>query len=101
MVILKKGDITPFKGVLVDAKQMSEFRKYKELSKLQGKQILKLEDLAVVKDRKADLYKGEADHYRTLYRRQQFKTFWASAGYFALGVLATGFAAKAALESTK
>lgn len=101
MVKVEEGAPAPFTGILVDAEQMEKFRALNERAKLLEEQTVQLEDLALVKDRKIELYQDEADMFRTKYRRQQFKTFWSNAGYFALGVLVTGLAAKAAIESTR
>lgn len=101
IVQLNKGDAAPFKGALVAPKQMNKFRKINEENKLLKKKTTKLQDLALVKERKFKIVADESAHYQKLYRRQQVKTFWSNVGYFVLGVAVTGFAAKAAIEATR
>ena len=94
MVIVKKGDPAPFEGILVDQAQMKEFRQINEDKKNLELQNLKLKDLALINDERVDLYRKELSSSET-------KSLWKSVGYFALGVLVTGFAAKVAIESTR
>jgi hypothetical protein len=101
MVKLDEGQKAPFAGILSDSEQMKTFRKTNEELKLTKKQNITLKELAVVQERQAKLYKEESDAYRTQLRREQVKSFWAKVGYFALGVLVTGLAAKTAIEASR
>ena len=101
MVVLKKGQPAPFDGIISDAKQMKEFRQLKENNKNLKKVKLKLEDLAYVRDRKIKFFEQESDQYRTSLRRTQFRSFWSNIGYFTLGVIVSGLASKAAMETIR
>lgn len=98
---LNKGDIAPFKGVLVDQKQMKEFRKINEKNMLLKKQTVTLKDLAFVKDQKIEYFKNETTEWKSRYRREQFWCFWEKTGFFVLGVVLTGAAAKYTIETLK
>jgi hypothetical protein len=100
-VVLPKGKEAPFDGVLSDADQMKEYRKVSEENKLLGLENLKLKDLAVTQDQRISLYQEELKVVKDDYKSLERKTFWSNLGYFALGVLVTGFAAKVAIESTR
>tara|TARA_R100001086_G_scaffold214248_1_gene130254 strand:+ start:976 stop:1311 length:336 start_codon:yes stop_codon:yes gene_type:complete len=91
---IEKGEPAPFTGAIVTAKQLSEFRKTREIN-------IKLKDLQVVNEQRIEFYKEEAKHYQVQIKKERIKHFWEKAGYFALGVLVTGIAAKAAIESTR
>jgi len=94
VVKVEKGTPAPFTGALVDAKQLSEFRKTREIN-------IKLKDLRIVNEKRIDFYKDEAIHYQVLIKKERMQHFWEKAGYFALGVIMTGLAARAAIESTR
>lgn len=101
IVTLNKGDIAPFSGALVDKEQLSEFRKIDEERKLLDQQNVKLKDLADIHNQRIDLYKQEVKMVRDDLSSQQRKSFWTNIGYFALGVVVTGLAAKVAIEATR
>jgi hypothetical protein len=94
MIILKKGDIAPYDGILSDAAQMKEFRQINEDKKNLELQNLKLKDLSLVQDDRVEAYRSEL-------KASESRSFWKSVGYFTLGVLVTGFAAKVAIEATR
>jgi hypothetical protein len=94
MIVLKKGDIAPFEGILSDAAQMKEFRQINEDKKNLELQNLKLKDLSAIQDERVELYKSEL-------KSSESRSFWKSVGYFTLGVLITGLAVKVAIESTR
>jgi len=94
MTILKKGDVAPYDGILSDAAQMKEFRQINEDKKNLELQNLKLKDLSAIQDDRVELYKSEL-------KSSESRSFWKSVGYFTLGVLVTGFAAKVAIEATR
>lgn len=99
--VLIKGMKAPFDGVLSDQDQMREYRKVNEQKELLGKENLKLKDLAAVQDQRIALYQEEIKVVKEDYRSLERRTFWTNVGYFALGVIVTGFAAKVAIESTR
>lgn len=94
MTILKKGDVAPYDGILSDAAQMKEFRQINEDKKNLELQNLKLKDLSAIQDERVEVYRSEL-------KASESRSFWKSVGYFTLGVLVTGFAAKVAIESTR
>lgn len=101
VVPIKKGDIAQFSGALVTAEKLDQFRKTDELAKLRVKQIQNLRDLSIVKDQRIEFYQRQV----TVTRRELFKSdskrFMTNVGYFVLGTLLTGFAAKAAIQATR
>ena len=101
MVIVKKGDPAPFEGILVDGAQMKEFRQINEDKKNLELQNLKLKDLALVQDERVDLYRKQSESLNSELSKSESRSFWKSVGYFTLGVVVTGFAAKVAIESTR
>ena len=101
MVVMKKGQEALFDGILADQKQMEQFRQTNEEKKILELQNMKLKDLAAINDQRIDLYKQEVKEVRADLSSSQRKTILYSVGYFVLGVLVTGFAAKAAIESTR
>jgi lipopolysaccharide export LptBFGC system permease protein LptF len=101
MTILKKGDTAPFEGVLVDAPQMKEFRQINEDKKNLELQNLKLKDLALINEERVELYRVQSELLNKELSKAETRSFWKSIGYFALGVVVTGMAAKVAIESTR
>jgi hypothetical protein len=101
MVVMKRGDVCAFDGVLVDAPQMKEFRQINEDKKNLELQNLKLKDLSAVQDERVELYRQQAQSLNSELAKSESRSFWKSIGYFGLGVLVTGLAAKVAIESTR
>ena len=101
MIVLKKDQPAPFDGVLSDSAQMKEFRQINETNKLLDKQVLELKDLSLLKDEKIEIYKSSLEQANTKLEKNEKYTFWSNIGYFALGVIVTGVAAKAAIEATR
>lgn len=101
MIVLKKGDIAPSDGILVDAAQMKEFRQLNEDNKNLELQNVKLKDLGIIQEQRIDLYKQEVQRVTEDLSRSERKAFWQSAGTFVLGVIVTGFAAKVAIEASR
>jgi hypothetical protein len=101
MAVMKRGDVCAFDGVLVDAPQMKEFRQINEDKKNLELQNLKLKDLSAVQDERVELYRRQAQSLNSELAKSESRSFWKSIGYFGLGVLVTGLAAKVAIESTR
>jgi hypothetical protein len=95
-VVLTKGDTAPFDGVLSDDKQMRVYRQANEENILLEEKVLKLQDLNATIQERSDIYKSEGNYYRSELRKSEVTSFWGKVGFFALGVLATGLAVKAA-----
>jgi hypothetical protein len=101
MIILREGENAPYTGVLVTEERMKKFRQINEEKKVAEKLNIELSDLNELKDRKIKLYKDELVSTNKEFTKHKTKSFFYNIGYFALGVLITGFAAKAAIESTR
>jgi hypothetical protein len=99
MVILKEGDTAPMDGILVSGERMKEFRKTNEDYKLLKLENLKLKDLGVIHEQRIDLYKDQVKRVTEDLSSSERRRFWTNLGYFALGVVVTGFAAKVAIEA--
>lgn len=100
-VILNKGDLAPYDGILSDKEQMKQYREINENNKRLEKQNIKLKDLVIVNEKKADFFKEEMEQYKTEASIERTRSFWSKVGYFALGAVLTGVAAKVAIESTR
>lgn len=101
IVKINKGDPAPFSGVLVTNAKLDEFAGTKKKSELQDGKIRSLEALSLnLKDQIA-YQKDRARTYQREVLKADTKRFFSNSGYFILGVLLTGVAAKAAIESTR
>lgn len=92
--LLTKGTPAPFSGTLIRNERVNE------LVKAEKRNIL-LEELSIKQDQRVEIYRTEASRLETQLARAQFKSFWTNVGFFALGVVVTGVAAKAAIESVR
>ena len=101
MVVLKKDQPAPFDGILSDSAQMKEFRQINETNKLLNQQNLELKNLSVLQNEKLDLYKSGLNSANLVIEKNEKYKFWTNIGYFTLGVLVTGIAAKAAIETVR
>lgn len=99
--IIKKGEKAPYDGILADKKQMEKFREINEKKKLLEKQNIELKDLALTHEERIKFHQENANFYKKELRIQESRTFWAKVGYFTLGVVVTGFAAKTAIEASR
>lgn len=98
---LKTGTTSPCDGFFVSSDKMQELAKNADELELSRKLVLAQEHL-----RKLDL--GEIEHYKSQSKaahkalsQSNAQKVWLGIGAFALGVVVTGFAAKAAIESTR
>lgn len=98
---LNKDEPAPFTGVLVDQEQMKEFRAIDTRLKLMERQNDSLKELNLRLEDRIVYYRKEAGAREAELTRVKFKSFWTNVGYFALGVIITSVAAKAAIESTR
>lgn len=101
VVKLNKGDPAPFRGALFSETKTNEIRKNDEQRKLLIKENLTLKDLRVLESEKLDIYKKRLYNTEKELSKSNSRRFWSNTGYFILGVVITGFAAKAAIESTR
>jgi hypothetical protein len=98
---LDKGTPAPFSGWLITEKVAETSARNVDLLEAKEKQILKLEHLRVLDAGDMEHYKQRSKDLQKQLHKQETKQYWTNAGAFALGVLLTGLAAKAAIESTK
>lgn len=101
MVVIKEGDTAPMDGILVSSERMKQFRQTNEDYKLLKLENLKLKDLSEINDQRIVLYKDHVKQVTDDLSRSERRRFWTNVGYFALGVVVTGFAAKVAIESSR
>lgn len=101
IVGLKKGDIAPFDGALVDVNQMRTFREHKTQLDLEIKQNDALKTLNERLDNKLTIKDREIREMEWELTRTRVKGNIYNVGFFVLGVVITGIAAKAAIESTR
>ena len=99
--VVNKGQKAPYDGLLADKRQMEKFREINEKKKLLEKQNIELKDLTLTKDQRIKFHQENADFYKEELRKQESRTFWAKVGYFTLGVVVTGLAAKTAIEASR
>lgn len=101
VVRINTGTVSPCNGWLVSENQMQEFaRNSDKLANEQGisqlnKQLLSLSAAEI------EFYRNRSKSQSKELEKSESRRFWATAGAFALGVIITGVAAKAAIESAK
>lgn len=100
-VRLNKGESSPFTGTLLTDEILQEIDKDSRKVEILEKQVITLKDLNLIKDSKVSYYKDEVGFYHKEIKRERRKSFWSNVGYFTLGCLLTGLAAKVAIESTR
>jgi hypothetical protein len=98
---LDKGTPAPFSGWIITDKIAQDSARNVDLLEAKEKQILKLEHLRVLDAGDMEHYKQRSKHIEEQLHKQETKQYWANAGAFALGVILTGLAAKAAIESAR
>lgn len=86
-VTLEKGDITPFRGVLLTHERAEKAVKAE-------KSNIVLKDLRIAQDELIEYHKQDAKTQRKKLSEAKFDSFLANMGYFVVGVLVTGFAFK-------
>jgi hypothetical protein len=95
------GEPAQFNGWLVTDKVMQEATKQKDELELKDKKILQLEHLRVLDIGDIEHYKVRSNQLAKQLDKENTKRYVIGTGAFILGVLLTGIAAKAAIESTK
>ena len=85
--LLNKGDSAPFKGVLLTSERAEKAMKAEKAN-------IVLKDLQVAQEELTEYHRQAARIARTELSKAQFSGFWANTGFFALGVILTGFAFK-------
>lgn len=101
LTVLKKDEIAPYDGVLVDDVQMKKFRQINEDKKTLETKFVLQEDLLEIKDQRINFYKKKAEEAYKEVQAKEGSLFLTKTGYFILGVAATSLAAYAAIQATK
>lgn len=84
---LQKGEAAPFTGILLTKERAEKAMKAE-------KSNIVLRDLGIAQEELTEYHRVAARTARTELSKAQFSGFWANTGYFALGVILTGFAFK-------
>jgi hypothetical protein len=98
---LDKGVAAPFSGWLITDKIAQDTARNIDLLEAKEKQVLKLEHLRVLDAGDMEHYKKRSNALEDRLHKEENKRTIHTAGAFVLGVLLTGIAAKAAIESTR
>jgi hypothetical protein len=87
VVAIKQGEVAKFSGNLIKTERLVQY--FKDSKKLP------------LMEMKVDLYKTRLKQTERELSKANFKSYIGTVGGFVLGVVITGIAAKAALESTR
>lgn len=98
---LESGAVAPCSGWLFSPSYTQETAKNIELIQNKEQQIQALGKLQVLTESEVEFYKVRSQNLAKEYSKAENKAFWSNLGFFALGVVITGIAAKTAIESTK
>ncbi len=98
---ITKDSPSPCTAWVVSDEQMQEFAKSADKLELNKKE--KEIDLQMLRlsEREVEYYRQKSDITRKELLKADNKRFWTNLAHFSLGVVLTGIAAKAAIESTK
>jgi cell shape-determining protein MreC len=86
---------------IVSDKQMQEFVKVDEENPLLKEKISLQEKKLFLTETELEIYKDNNKALKKEVSKMERKSFYTNVGYFVLGALLTGFAAKVAIETTK
>jgi hypothetical protein len=98
---IEKGASSPISGWVITDQIAQDAARNKDLLEAKEQKILKLEHLRVLDTGDIEHYKQRSKALEDRLHKEETKRFIHTAGAFALGVLLTGIAAKAAIESTR
>lgn len=98
---IQQGAPAQFSGWAVTEAFMQNAARTKDLAELQEQKILKLEHLRVLDLGDIEHYKMRSNQLQNQLSKEETKRSVYSFGAFMLGVIITGVAAKAAIESTR
>lgn len=93
-IVIKKGEAAKFDGVLITEEKAQELHKAE-------KKVLALSDLRLTDQKLIEYYKDESELRQTELKQERLSSHVKAIGFFILGSLLTGLAAKVAIESTK
>lgn len=98
---IKTGTSAPCDGWLVTPEKMQDFAKSADELEVSRKLILAQEHLRTLDVAEIEFYKRKTKEAHKQLAQEEVRSGWKTVGAFALGVIVTGFAAKAAIESTR
>lgn len=98
---IKTGTISPCDCWLVSEPKMQELAKTTEKLAISEKLILAQEHLQKLTQGEAEHFKKRSEATEKALSQSEKQKAWIGAGAFLLGVVVTGIAAKAAIESTR
>lgn len=88
-------------GWLVSESTMQKIAKTDEELEKTKKLVLAQEHLQKLSNAEIEFYKQRSKAQQRELEKAEIKSFWKTTGAFALGVVLTGLAAKAAIEATR
>jgi hypothetical protein len=98
---LSEGSSAPCTGWLVSEPKMQDITKSTDELELTKKLVQSQEQLIKLSDAEIEFYKRRSVSQQEELNKAEIRQFWATAGAFALGVVLTGIAAKAAIEAAR
>lgn len=97
----KSGAVVTCDAWIVSEPQMQEFVRTEDKYKIEVNRGLTLEKLRLLDEQEIEFYKVRAKSLEQQVNGAETRKFWSNLGYFILGVVLTGIAAKAAIESSR
>ena len=98
---INTGTSSPCTGWIISDDQMQSFAKDSEHLELSQRINKVNEQLIKLSETEIDYYKSMSKARAKDLEKAETRRFWSNVGFFALGVVLTGVAAKAAIESTR
>ena len=98
---IETGTPSPCDGWIVSSPKMQELAKMTDELDLSKKLILAQDHLQKLTEEEVEHYKKRSKEGEKALSQSEKQKFFLAAGAFALGVIGTGIAAKAAIESTR
>lgn len=101
MAKVKTNDPAKCDGWFVKEEKMQEIAKDKQQADLVRKENILLKDLSYTNERIIEFEKNRSNSLQKELSWEQTKSNWKSMGFFVLGVVLTGVASYAAIQSTR
>jgi hypothetical protein len=101
VVTLKKGDITPYSGVLFSKDAELKLREMKEehiIEKKKNELLIKMNEMS---QKEIDVLSERVDNYRKQVVENRKTSDWERSFYFLAGALITGFVSYGVIQANK
>lgn len=98
---IKAGEASPCNAWIVSEPTMQKMAKTDEELEKTKKLVQAQEHLQKLSNAEIEFYKQRSRAQQKELEKAEIKSFWKTTGAFALGVVLTGLAAKAAIEATR